>query len=57
MACRTVARLDKATSLRGELRGRGRTSVPEATAYRPQDLVQRHFTATRPTQLWASDLT
>ncbi len=54
----TVARLYKALGLRGVLRGRRvRTTVPEPLAHRPQDLVQRNFTATRPNQLWVSDLT
>lgn len=54
----TVARLYKALGLRGILRGRRvRTTVPEPLAHRPQDLVQRNFTATRPNQLWVSDLT
>jgi putative transposase len=54
----TVARLYRALGLRGVLRGRRvRTTVPEPLAHRPQDLVQRNFTATRPNQLWVSDLT
>jgi len=54
----TVARLYHAMGLRGVLRGRRvRTTVPEPLAHRPQDLVQRNFTATRPNQLWVSDLT
>lgn len=54
----TVARLYKALGLRGVLRGaRVRTTIAEPLAHRPQDLVQRNFTATRPNQLWVSDLT
>jgi putative transposase len=54
----TVARLYHALGLRGVVRGRRvRTTIPEAVAARPQDLVQRNFTATRPNQLWVSDLT
>lgn len=55
----TVARLFKAMGLRGVLRGRRRrwAVVAEAQAHRPQDLVQRNFTATRPNQLWVSDFT
>jgi transposase InsO family protein len=44
--------------LRGVVRGRRvRTTIPEAMAERPLDLVQRNFTATRPNQSWVSDLT
>jgi len=54
----TVARLYKALGLRGVVRGRRvKTTVPEPLAHRPLDLVQRNFTATRPNQLWVSDLT
>ncbi len=55
----TIARLFKAKGLRGVLRGRRRrwAVVAEAQAHRPQDLVQRNFTATRPNQLWVSDFT
>lgn len=54
----TVARLYRALGLHGVVRGRRvRTTIPEPLAERPQDLVQRNFTATRPNQLWVSDLT
>jgi putative transposase len=54
----TVARLYRTLGLRGVVRGRRvRTTVPEPLAHRPQDLVRRNFTATRPNQLWVSDLT
>ena len=54
----TVLRLFKGLGLRGVVRGRqARTTRPEPLAHRPQDLVQRNFTATRPNQLWVSDLT
>jgi transposase InsO family protein len=54
----TVARLMSAMGLRGTTRGPGiRTTIPEAAAERPRDLVDRNFTATRPNQLWVSDLT
>lgn len=54
----TVERLMGVLALRGVVRGqRVRTTIPEAMADRPLDLVQRNFTATRPNQLWVSDLT
>jgi transposase InsO family protein len=54
----TVARLMRAEGLRGVVRGRRvRTTIPDPLAERPQDLVQRQFTATRPNQLWVSDFT
>lgn len=54
----TVLRLYQRLGLRGVVRGRkARTTLPEPLAHRPQDLVQRNFTATRPNQLWVSDLT
>ena len=44
--------------LHGVVRGRRcRTTAPDEWAERPQDLVDRDFTATRPNQLWVSDLT
>ena len=44
--------------MRGVVRGRKRrTTIPDDTAARPADLVQRNFTAPRPTQLWVADLT
>jgi transposase InsO family protein len=54
----TVARLMRALGLRGVVRGRRcRTTRPDEAAARPADLVARNFTATRPNQLWVSDLT
>jgi transposase InsO family protein len=54
----TVERLMKALNLRGAVRGGGFivTTRPDDTAVVP-DLVDRHFTATRPNQLWVSDFT
>ena len=54
----TVARLMHDLGLRGVVRGRHvQTTVPDLLADRPQDLVQRNFTATRPNELWVSDFT
>jgi putative transposase len=54
----TVVRLYRDLGLRGVVRGRRvRTTIPEASAARSLDLVQRNFTATRPNQLWVSDFT
>ena len=42
----------------GAVRGRRfRTTIPADVAARPQDLVQRDFTAERPNRLWVSDFT
>ena len=44
--------------LRGAVRGRRiTTTIAAEMAERPQDLVQRDFTAERPNRLWVSDLT
>jgi len=54
----TVERLMRRMGLRGAIRGRKfKTTIPDDSASRPADLVQRDFTATRPNQLWVSDLT
>jgi putative transposase len=54
----TVVRLYQGLGLYGVVRGRRvRTTIPEASAERSLDLVQRNFTATRPNQLWVSDFT
>ncbi len=54
----TVERLMREMGIEGAVRGRrARTTVPDDTAERPLDLVERDFTATRPNQLWVSDLT
>ena len=59
MARCTVARLMGQMGLEGVRRGRAykRTTVPDASAERPDDLVQRDFTADRPNQLWVADFT
>jgi putative transposase len=54
----TVERLMQDMGLQGAVRGKKfKTTVPDLSAVRPPDLVQRNFTATRPNQLWVSDLT
>jgi transposase InsO family protein len=54
----TVARLMGNMGLRGAVRGRRfKTTVADEVAERPLDLVERDFQATRPNELWVSDLT
>src|SRR5688572_17708786 len=55
----TIARLMRAMGLRGVSRGRAWviTTRGDAVADRPADLVDRHFLATRPNQLWVADFT
>ncbi len=54
----TVERLMREMGLAGVVRGRKhKTTIPDETATRPADLVQRDFTAVRPNQLWVADLT
>ena len=45
--------------LAGAVRGRDWVTTTQAdpAAGRPSDLVDRHFTATRPNQLWVADFT
>jgi putative transposase len=53
-----VARLMRAEGIEGVRRTkRVRTTKPDPTATRHPDLVKRDFTATRPNQLWVTDLT
>ena len=56
--CR-VRRLMREMGLAGAVRGRAWVTTTQAdpTADRPSDLVDRHFTATRPNQLWVADFT
>jgi putative transposase len=53
----TVERLMHAMGLQGVTRGRAWvvTTRSEAASDRPDDLVERQFTATRPNQLWVAD--
>ena len=54
----TVERLMQRLELKGVVRGkRWRTTIPDNSAARPLDRVQRQFTATRPNQLWVADFT
>lgn len=54
----TVERLMHSLGLQGAKRGkRYKTTIPDAAAERPADLVNRQFTATRPNQLWVADFT
>jgi putative transposase len=52
----TVERLMRQERLEGVRRGkRRRTTIPDTTADRPRDLVDRDFSADRPNRLWVSD--
>ena len=54
----TIERLMRELGIEGVIRGqRRRTTVPEPSAPRPPDLVDRGFTASRPDQLWVADMT
>jgi putative transposase len=54
----TVRRLMRAMGLAGAVRGRAWVLTTHAgDSGRPADLVDRHFVATRPNQLWVSDFT
>ncbi len=55
----TVERLMKEMGLKGAVRGRAfkTTTRPDDLAERPLDLVERDFGASRPNELWVSDLT
>lgn len=54
----TVARLMREMGLQGAVRGRRfKTTKPGLSGARPMDLVDRNFSATRPNELWVSDLT
>lgn len=48
----------KDLGLEGRRRGRRhRTTTPTLTEFRPADLVDRHFVASAPNQLWIADIT
>jgi transposase InsO family protein len=54
----TVERLMRVMGLQGAVRGRRvTTTIPDETAMRPPDLVDRDFSASRPNELWVADLT
>jgi putative transposase len=54
----TVERLMRRAGLAGVIRGRRwRTTIPDDAADRPEDRVQRDFSATAPNQLWVADFT
>jgi putative transposase len=53
-----TARLMRGLGIRGVVRGKGkRTTLPAPETERPEDLVQRQFTATAPNQTWVADIT
>ena len=54
----TVERLMKRLGLQGVRRGSKRiTTIPDKSADKPADLVNRQFVAQRPNQLWVADFT
>jgi putative transposase len=54
----TVERLMGVLGLQGVVRGKAyKTTIPDAAADRPADLVQRQFQAEHPNQLWVADFT
>ena len=59
VAKKRVARLMGELGIQGVSRRRGRrgTTVATAAAKAAPDLLQRHFTATRPDQVWVADIT
>jgi len=55
----TIRRLMRQMGLRGATRGKAwtTTTIPDDLLARPQDLVERDFTADAPNNLWISDIT
>ena len=54
----TVERLMRHAGLVGAVRGKvRRTTIPDETAARPDDLVQRRFAPSAPNRLWVADIT
>lgn len=54
----TVERLMRINGNKGVIRGKPHfTTHPDHTAERAQELVERRFTASRPDELWVSDIT
>ena len=54
----TVARLMNVLGIEGVCRGKYCiTTIPDDSADKPLDLVNREFTAQRPNQLWVADCT
>lgn len=54
----TIERLMRKQGLEGARRGRRRrTTICDAQAQRPRDLVERDFSADRPNRLWVADFT
>jgi putative transposase len=54
----TIARLMRELGVRGVVRGKAKfTTITDAAADRPRDLVDRRFSAGAPNRLWVADLT
>ena len=54
----TIERLMADMGIAGAIRGRRyRTTIPDSTAPRPADLVDRQFTVDEPNRLWVADIT
>ena len=54
----TVERLMRRQGLKGVVRGeKRRTTIPDDSAARPADLVDRRFDVDRPNRLWLADIT